>query len=178
MPNIALMVDCETLSLAPNALILQVGVCKADLDTGEIIVPAKNFWLSQQDQADRDVSASTQAWWQAQAEHVQRAVFGDDSTPRTSREQLAADLADLAKDCSGVWSWRPTADMVWIKTLLGTTPWSYKIQYDLATIGAMLDPTKALAPPDNQMGHDGAADADWQMQYLIRLWQLKQSRGL
>jgi hypothetical protein len=51
----------------------------------------------------------------------------------------------------------------------GNKPWSYSRERCLMTLRSHVDPRGELRPPENTKAHDGAADAEWQMNYLLAL---------
>lgn len=173
----ALMIDNETCSTRPDAFLLQVGVGMMDLDTGNVLFPPTNFYIRDEDQAGRHLDPETFRWWMRQDRAVAASVANPVPALTLSAGDLFARLGEMAPDT--VWAAPATFDLPQLKTLFGDkTPWSYKQQRCLTTLWRELDPHRKLAPPDNTMQHNAAADVDWQLRYLFALQPLiKRARG-
>lgn len=165
----ALMIDNETLSKRPDAYLLQVGIGMVDLDTGNMLFPPTNFWLNDKDQVGRHVDPGTVRWWLKQKPEVVASVANPVPANIAPASVLWDKFLDLKPDT--VWAAPAAFDLPQIKSLFGDrTPWDYKQQRCLSTLWRTLDPDKKLAPPDNHLQHNAAADVDWQMRYLVNLW--------
>jgi 3' exoribonuclease, RNase T-like len=176
MSTPALMIDTETLSLRPDAVVVQVGLVKADLDTGEILLPPTGVYPCTDLQQGRHVEVSTVMWWMEQDRAVQKSVFLDDEAKRTVTLVTPAGLFDTIAahidDQTTVWAWPSTFDMPLLANLFGgKTPWKYNRVRDLKTLAHTLDPDGELKPGENPAAHNAVADADWQMRYLLTLWK-------
>lgn len=166
----ALMIDNETLSLRPDALLLQVGVGMVDLDTGDVLYPPTNFWLQDEDQGERHMDPATVRWWMQQKPEVIASVAHPVSSSILPVGALWDRFVDLRPDT--VWAAPAAFDLPQIRSFFrGRTPWTYKQERCLSTLWRALDPDKKLAPPDNPLAHNAASDVDWQMRYLVALWQ-------
>lgn len=173
----ALMIDNETYSRRPNAFLLQVGVGLMDLDTGAMLFPPTNFYLRDEDQEHSHIDPHTVRWWMMQKPEVIASVCRPVPALTLTRQALWDKFKELAPDT--VWAAPAAFDLPQIKHFFGDeTPWSYKQQRCLSTLWRTLDPGKRLAPPDNDMQHNAAADVDWQLRYLLALQPLlKLARG-
>ena len=164
----ALMLDHETLSLEPNAFLLQIGVGMVDLDTGAVLFPPTNFYLRDAEQVGRHVDPGTVRWWQQQDRGVAASVFTPVLGTTLSVAQLWEKFVELAPDT--VWAWPSSFDLVQQRDLFGRkTPWSRHAQRCCFSLASELDPRKELQPPPNNMHHNAAADVDWQLRYLLAL---------
>lgn len=178
--TIALMIDCETLALSPDAYITQVGICIADTATRTILMPAKNYWMSPANQKDRRIDFETVRFWMKQHPDVISGVFNapkiGDREERISPVELWHILEVHVKAYPGltVWASPAMSDLMWLKTLWGERgiPWKYSQERDMMTLYKELDRDGSLQPPANEKAHDGAADAAWQMEYLFNLLDL------
>lgn len=172
--TIAMMIDIETLSLRPDAYVTQVGYCVANLDTGQYLIDPKNSWLDQAHQESRHIDFDTVRWWMTQDKTVAAGVFGTNYTPRVFVAELFDMLGYLVveNNVDEVWASPAMFDLPILTSLWeGKKPWVYSQERCLMTLYKTIDPGGVLAPPPNQSHHDAAADAKWQMDYLISLHQ-------
>lgn len=180
--EIALMLDIETLSLRPDAVILQVGYCVADLASGEYLRHPTSIHLDAEAQisAGRAVDFETVRWWLGQDKTVADGVF---NAPGARQYTAGAhfELQRVVQACEVKTVWAAPA-MFDLPTLThawkGRKPWGYRQERDMKTLAAVLDPHGKLKPEPNGRAHDAAADAGWQMDYLIRLWSRARELGL
>ena len=87
------MLDLETLSTRPNAVILTIGAVKFDPFGGEVNTEKGLYYrinVDEQIAIDRHVMESTVEWWGKQAEEVREEALGD--TDRVSLEEFTAGL--------------------------------------------------------------------------------------
>lgn len=163
MRSIATMIDLETLSLRTDAHILQVGVVRMNLVTGQCTTDS--FGIS--DQKGRHIDLETVKWWNQQDTEVARGVFNAPGiTTAEAWQRLAIATAD-----ADVWANPSTFDLVVLKDLFGgKTPWSHRHGFCLKTAAAVIDPDGRLKPEENSKAHDALADAMWQLQYLRALY--------
>lgn len=170
----AIMIDLETLSLRPEAHVLQVGVCVADLGNRRISQPF-DFWLTE-DQPGRHTDRDTVSWWAKQDPAVQaRVMRPPEGVARKSVDELHKYFVGLVHslEASGpvtVWAKPGMFDLPILTSLFeGRKPWRYYTERCLQTYAAEFDPGKALRPQDNPMAHVASADAAWQAQYLLNI---------
>lgn len=172
----ALMIDLETLSLSANAHVLQVGLVTADLDSGEILLPPTTLFIDSEGQEGRHIDPGTVTWWMHQDRAVAASVFPDAQAEahitRVTPDQLRNILAGFITEGTTVWAKPSTFDIPVLTSLFkGRCPWPHWAVRDLYTLIDAIDPTGALKPPPNQAAHNAAADAEWQMQWLLALWK-------
>lgn len=168
--SVALMIDIETLALTPDAHVVQVGYTVGNWLTKQILVPATNVWLDDADTGYKDMS--TIRWWMNQSDAVRRSVWG--GGPGVTRGFLHADLTRLvAAHSPDVWASPAMFDLPILTAMFKRhgldKPWHYRAERDLLTLRMLFDPSGALKPPANDLAHDAAADAAWQLQYLFNL---------
>jgi DNA polymerase III epsilon subunit-like protein len=167
--NKVVMIDLETLSLRPNAHILQVGVCGADLDEGKVTWPWMNVWLAPEAQIGRHIDPGTVSWWMLQDADVRRSVFEADPTLTLTVDQLFDFLKQYTEGAT-VWAKPAAFDFGVLADLFqAKLPWHHRATRCLQTLAATLDPGGKLKPADSAAAHNAGADADWQMQYLLNL---------
>lgn len=164
----ALMIDIETLSLRPDAFVTQVGYVVADLDTGKQFLPPTNLWLTDDQTGDKDMD--TIRWWMTQEKAVAKTVF--DAKTRTTPDGVFSVFKGLVDHLPGLTVWGSPAmfDLPILTSMWGgRKPWKYNMERDMMTLYKELDPHGLLKPPPNNMAHDAASDAAWQMDYLLAL---------
>jgi hypothetical protein len=146
----AIMIDIETLSLAPTAAVTQLGFCAADLATGEYLVQPKNIFIEAYPGVD--INLDTIGWWMRQSDAARQAVFPDDAFrvhPMAAHEILRGWYEDLSGKDAGVTVWSSPAmfDLPILTHAWGNKkPWPYYMERDLMTLYKMLDPEKKLKP--------------------------------
>lgn len=174
--QIALMIDIEALGLSPDARILQVGWCVGDLTTKQVVSAPSSRLIDVDGQATRTVDFSTLSWWMEQDKAVSAAVFNM-RVWRVTLQDLFEELErvlSLWKDCT-VWASPAMYDLPMLTHAWGgKKPWKYNVERDMMTLYKLLDPKGELKPPPNGKAHDAGADAEWQLQYLFRLFDYVQ----
>lgn len=168
---IAMMIDCETLGLGSDVFVTQVGICIANTETREYLYPPTNFYPTI-GQDHRRIDFNTVRWWVKQDPKVIASVF---ETPEGHKRCTPKELFDAIKAAvdahPGITVWGSPAmfDLPLLSHLWEAKPWKYNFERDMMTLYKLLDPKGELQPPNNGMGHDAAADAHWQMEYLFKL---------
>jgi hypothetical protein len=124
------MLDLETLSTKPNAVILSLGAVKFDPFSERIDVDEGldlRVDVDEQSALGRDIQEETVAWWEKQPPEVQDAAFNPDG-----RIKLAGFIKTLNKFLVGadnIWCQGPAFDIVILEDLyrqLGIpTPWQF-----------------------------------------------------
>lgn len=177
MNDIAIALDTETLSLKPTAYVAQVGVAVANLTLGRVLYMPANFYVRDEDQVGRDIDPDTVRWWLRQDPGVIASVHNPITSVTMSTDSLFARIQELMHEYAGegdrvtVWSGPSAFDLPLLKDLFGgKTPWHYRQERCFSTLWRTMDPDKRLAPPANERAHNAAADVDWMVRYLLRLW--------
>lgn len=129
------MIDIETLDIAPTAIVLSIAAVKFDKD--KIIEP--NLYLvphiQPQINAGRTFSEDTLLWWMEQRDDVRNLAF---TRNRGSIEVCLDTLNDYVKDCKGVWAYPVSFDLVILKDLYrmwGRKPgWFYRSEREVRVL--------------------------------------------
>lgn len=173
---IAMMIDIETLSLSPNAYVTQVGVCIANTELREYLMLPENFWVSEYQPGK--MNFDTVSWWMAQDRKAAESVFKKDAE-RVTPKEIFETLEYHVSLYPGMTIWGSPAmfDLPILTTFFGDRkPWVYNMERDMMTLYKLIDPKGELNPPPNELAHDAASDAKWQMDYLFNL--LDKLKGL
>lgn len=175
------VVDCETLGVGNNPVILAIGAVVINDDDA---APSRdrqpvmyhNISIESCLKAGLTVTEGTLVWWMKQPEDPRMAiVHGQSINPMTLEAALFA-LSCLYKDngCEEIWSYGATADVIWLQSAYAATgkpcPWTYRDARCLRTLGEVKDPDGALWPEPAVKHHaleDALAEAVW----LSRLLQ-------
>lgn len=175
------MIDIETLSLEPNAVVCSIGACKLDLVTGTIpdMIPDlnlsqyKTFFILdpvEQQRMGRHVDAGTVMWWLQQSQEARETLYADSKKYAIvpNKEHLQA-LLDWIGD-SPVWGNGSDFDNVVMASLFktyGLKPWSHRQNRCYKTVKALYkDKTEKVA--DVGIKHHALDDAIYQAQGLIK----------
>jgi len=123
------MLDLETLSTRPNAVILTLGAVKfnplslVDPGPGLYIRPDVDEQIAQ----GRDVQDETVNWWMSQAEDVREEALGTDG--RISVESMYRQLNRFLVGADSIWAQGPLFDFAILENLYRQygwpTPWQY-----------------------------------------------------
>lgn len=168
----AISLDIETLSLKTNALVLQVGFCLINLDTGCRSMPVRlNVGRSQQEQRHQD--PDTIAWWNNQDPDIRIAVLYPAASSMVSIQSVHFELSKVCQPHRTVWANSPSFDCVILRSLFEDcgleAPWNFRDERCLRTMAKFVDPEGNRKPPKNQNAHDALCDAEWQADYLYNL---------
>ena len=141
------VIDAETLSLAPNAHMLSLGIVAlyADGTRGHA------YWVIDQSlpQHNRHIDAMTVAWWQSEkvTQAARDAIWKPDR-PTVDVETMLQQLRmfinahDDGNPERAVWGNGPEADCVWLKTLHKALhlplPWNFYEQQSIRTLKLLL----------------------------------------
>lgn len=170
--DIAMMIDIETMSLRPDALVTQIGYCVANVKYATYVIQPTSVWLTAVGQESRHVDPDTFRWWMQQDPKVIASVLA--AAERTKPDDVFNIFQSIARENPGMTVWGSPAmfDLPVLTGLWGgKKPWRYNYERDMMTLYKLLDPAGEMQPEANSMGHDAAADAQWQMEYLFRLMQ-------
>lgn len=164
--NIA-MFDLETLSVLPDAAVVQIGLVIGDPATGNV-AHTQRIPMTLDAQRKRRVDHNTLCWWMSQAEAVRSSVFVENGFTPMQALTLAEDaFGEYAPE--EVWASPAMFDLPILTSLWGRKPWAYWRERDLSTLRRHVDPQGMRKPPANDKAHDALADALWQFHYLSAL---------
>jgi len=167
------MVDLETLAIDKNCVILSIGACQFDIETGNI---GNCFYsiLDIQKQIDngRVISASTLKWWINQSIHDPKSADIFNSRTELSLDFVLNSLARfIPKSDTKVWSNGASFDCAVLEQAYGDNlPWWFSRTRDTRTILDVAD----LSGGDFEFkgtAHNALADAIHQAKYVSAAWQ-------
>ena len=172
------MVDIETLSTKPNALVLAIGACEINFqlnDTGH------KFYTSIDHNSytglDYHIDPDTVLWWMSQSEDARRAIYVDTGSRKPIHsvlEDLGSWMCDLMITGNGadelhVWGNGADFDNVvlthFFKQCGVTQPWSFRGNRCFRTVKNLFPDTPD--PADAVVKHLALQDAEWQANKLI-----------
>lgn len=162
-----MMIDLETLSVAPNPVILSIGVAVFDTDT---IVHAEQIDVdpSSCQRAGLVIDSSTVLWWMNQSAEAQAATLG--VIARVPLQEALSKVAKIYTDfaCGEVWSNGALADIVWMNNAYvavgSRAPWSYRAERCFRTAKALLPEVDVVF---DGIPHRAVDDAIHQARYLM-----------
>lgn len=130
-----LMVDLETLSIKPSAVILSLGAVKFDpYSTG--ILDQLYFRIDIDSQLDRDIETETLEWWAKQDPAIQQEAF--DTKDRIELSDAMEQFHRFAWHCRNFWSHGSTFDLIILENvcrqLKRSPPWLYHQLRDTRTL--------------------------------------------
>lgn len=168
-----LMIDIETLDTKPSAVVLSVGACLFDLETGVITREYSSGPLEKQNQLrnGRTISESTLRWWmQPEQEPARAASFGYTSVPAV--DVLVA-LRTMVEENTIVWGNDPAFDCVILEDLYRTlweceAPWKFYNRQCVRTYRRLpgAEDVPRVAPT---VAHDPLADAIAQAKHVCAI---------
>jgi hypothetical protein len=160
------MIDIETLSTKPEAVVLSVGAVKFNMHDEPVEKIHWRLSIDEQTEADRDISDDTLEWWSKQALAVRAEVFSEDN--RISVPEFFKELNRYVTGCDKIWCQGPQFDLVIIENLYRQFEhhwsWQYWQVMDSRTLFQVMkhfnfeDPRKGV----QQDLHNAAEDAYWQ----------------
>jgi hypothetical protein len=168
-----LMLDIETLSTKPNAVILSLGAVKfnpftdrIDLDDGLNL----RIDVDSQIKLGRDIQEETLNWWATQPMEVQDVAF--DTTNRISLENFTQTLNKILVGVNNIWCQGPVFDIVILENLyrqLNTpVPWNYWQIRDSRTLFGVFGDRR----DKNRKGaHDALMDCVYQAVGIQEIYQ-------
>ena len=123
------MLDLETLSTRPNAVILTLGAVK--FNPFSLVDPGPGLYIrpdvDEQIAQGRDVQDETVNWWMSQAEDVREEALGTDG--RISVESMYRQLNRFLVGADSIWAQGPLFDFAILENLYRQygwpTPWQY-----------------------------------------------------
>ena len=141
MKKRAIMMDIETLSTSPDAVILSFGAVVFD-PTSDTLGEQIDLRISIDDQNElgRDISESTLDWWSKQDEKIQEEAFSDDG--RIGLVEFSRELRKFFKGAEEVWS-QGSFDHAVLENLFKQmnepAPWPYYAVRDSRTLFGVIN---------------------------------------
>ena len=163
-----LMVDIETLSTQPNAIILSIGAVKFNpqVRNNEEDIAVESFYVN----IDRDDAASyglhtcpdTVAWWAAQSESARNALDKDAVNLRTAIERFTAFIGEEPR-VGKCWAKDPDFDVVILRQSFravknGDFPVPYYLTRSVRTVTDLAYPNEHDVPVIRVGTHHNAVD--------------------
>lgn len=171
------MIDLETLSTRPNAVILSLGAVKFDPFSERI--DAENGLdmrvdVDQQTQLGRDVQESTLEWWSRQPAEVRDDALSDHG--RIDLNSFVKNLNRFLVGVDNIWCQGPVFDIVILENLYAQleqpVPWQYwQIRDSRTLFGVHGDPRDRL----RNLAHNALMDCVYQ---AIGVQQIFQRLGI
>lgn len=160
------MLDLETMGCRHDAMIVQIGMCYFDRDTGEIGHKMKiNVRHANDDRFT--VDWGTMNWWLSQSEAARKSIT---DKPDSLSPEKACELASIfLEDCECVWS-HATFDMPIFQNMFETCgvryPVSYKASRDISTLLNQANHTFSHSTRTDTH-HDALDDCIFQVGYCV-----------
>lgn len=110
-------IDIETLSLTNRAMILSIGACLFDIDTGKV---KQQFYVNLDNDVNSasrfDISKDTVEWWSKQSAEAKKALEANKVDPRKAIEQLIAWMHQMSRyerspNSNRIWANDPQFDL-------------------------------------------------------------------
>ena len=132
------MLDLETYSTRPNAVILTIGAVKFNRYTG---VSNSSFYrridISSCKKLNMDIDPNTEEWWEKQDEKVRNEAIGKEGI-RIPIKKALEELATYVEGCKYIWAKSPSFDCVILTTAYQlcnlSLPWKFWQERDCRTL--------------------------------------------
>lgn len=172
------MIDLETLSTKPNALVLAIGACEINFQLNDV---GHKFYTSidhkSYEGSKPDIDADTVMWWMRQSDDARTAIQHKDNSLGIHDALLTLTnwMCDFNHIVSGadelhVWGNGADFDNVilshWLREFSITQPWSFRGNRCFRTVKNLFPDTPDPAS-DNAIKHHALHDAEWQANKLI-----------
>lgn len=168
-----IMVDLETLDTKPTAIILSIGACRVNFNTGE---PTDPFYRVVEVESCKAVglteSESTRKWWDGQSEEA-RKVFTDPSVPLlTALSDFSTYLRQFGVDQLKLWGCGSDFDNAILTNAYGAfgsqAPWRFYNNRCYRTVKNVLG-HYIVEPDRGGTYHNALDDAMHQARILLQL---------
>lgn len=163
-----LMIDLETMGLAPNGAIAQIGyVAFSPLDGSEKACRSDNIILATNKVAGLEFDGDTINWWLNQSDAARQSLQANQTTLRTALVNL--DNFILQHTITAVWAYPSTFDIGILEGAyrrLGlNVPWHYRTGRDARTIIAQMLTKGELVKQGTE--HNALDDCRNQIRWLM-----------
>ncbi len=172
------MVDIETMSLHPEAVIASIGACIFDLETGEISSDTfyKTIHMKSCEKIGLRFDAGTVEWWLTQPKEVVDTLFEN----RVNIDNALCNFSSYFPRGAKFWS-HSSFDSVILasafKLINLILPWGYRDTRDIRTLIALAEELDCgVNKVDPEIPHHSLYDAIAQAQYCSNLYQSILSR--
>lgn len=166
------MLDLETMALAPNAAIVAIGAVQMDEQGRELSSYYCSVSLESSVMAGLTMDPGTVMWWMSQADNARQRLTENSKHLNVALQGFAN---WIPKDLVGFWGNGAAADNVWLAEAYRATglcrPWNHKQDRCYRTFRAMHRDVGDL--PENEAAHDALADAQWQADFMRRVCEQK-----
>lgn len=168
------MIDLETLGMASNAVVTQIGVVAVTADDPEepILVAAEYLPIDPQLILGRSVTGDTIIWWMNQSEETrkefERCSGNDMGELQALVRSIHAKITRLNNDYDAeIWARGPEFDIVKLESIFADlgldAPWAYHKVRDLRTLMAAAHLSKDDVSKDGLVLHRALDDAFFQV---------------
>lgn len=184
------MIDIETMSIKPNALVYEVGAilfqCELGMEPGvgrKIIfreMGSKLWRLSPNRQLDRHIDPETVLWMHDHPERM--AALKESYRSSLTPTEWIAELYDMISRYTMVWCKGPAFDIAILEDLIRYffsghhMPWRYSEIRDLRTIDTVLK-LSGIDIEQEKPPHDALEDCRVQMNYLLKAFNALWSKS-
>lgn len=158
------MIDIETMGVRSTSMIVQIGACFFDRETGEIGEEFKvNIYHSSD---DFTVDWSTIKWWMEQDEEARKSIFSNEITI----EFAVSQLAEFLSKATYLWS-HATFDVPILLNAFDKAGEKFPIHYtkmrDIRTLVDIKNNNKRSTIPREGTHHDALDDCIYQVAYCV-----------
>jgi hypothetical protein len=158
-----LMIDLETLSTAPNAVLLTLGAVAFTPGIEQYTSFSLVFDLQEQSKQNRHIDPETILWWLKQSEEAKNNLIQNEKLKSQDvHHRLVEFMTKYLVPKFRIWSYGASADIVWLKSYFKdfdlSDLWSYKQEYCMRTLCALIDPDSNLRVKPT-VAHNALEDA-------------------
>lgn len=156
------MVDIETLSTDPRAVVLSVAVVTFDQEFGAGFEILHYPHVQTQIDLGRKVDADTVSWWMRQSDAARTSAFEGQSI------QSLEDVTSVVAGATRIWANAPSFDLVILESMIRDlgrpVPWSFRASRCVRTIRDLADIERDWKPDTGRFtAHDPVSDCRWQI---------------
>lgn len=161
-----LMIDLETCSTAPNAVICTIGIVAFNLFDPTVISEKLTIYVDKADceQLGLDVDPGTMSWWEKQPAEARADAF--DVQPRLKLAEAMKAVNDKCRGISRFWCQGLNFDAVILESAMKAVNikpnWKFWQWRDARTVSKMLP----NLPKREGVHHNAAADAEYQVECI------------
>ncbi len=168
-----IMLDLETLGNKPGCIILSIGACEFDMQTGEI---GKTFYtnIDTEDSEKHGLkfNASTVMWWLRQSQEARDALSLTILSLTDVLNLFESWLGDINSKNMQIWANSPSFDCAILsaayKAIGREQPWLYWQERCVRTLTAFAPEIKKRIV--NDLAHDALSDCIYQVRYCSAIW--------